>query len=348
MTIALCEGLQDRGLIDLLEAEFADLPQALTDLGPMPVSDLLPGHHYEASLVGPLRDFFARPGKKFRARLVGCGYRLGGGVDEPPLLLPWLVEILHAGSLIVDDIEDGSPQRRGAPSLHVRYGLSLALNAGNWLYFWAVSLVERLGVGPNVELALHRTIARCLAECHRGQALDLSLRMSQLTQNEVPEAVATTTLLKTGRLMELSATVGALVSGATPERVLAIARFGSELGTVLQMLDDVGGLYGTRRGHKGYEDLRLSRPTWPWAWLAESLPHARYESLRRDAAEVEGGDRHPEQLAEDMRTELGHEPKQRAHERSRRAFGRLKAQLGNTAALRDLSAEIARLERSYD
>src|SRR5690606_7336106 len=51
MTIALCEGLQDRGLIDLLEAEFADLPQALTDLGPMPVSDLLPGHHYEASLV---------------------------------------------------------------------------------------------------------------------------------------------------------------------------------------------------------------------------------------------------------------------------------------------------------
>ena len=348
MSMAAHEEPRHRALIDLLEAEFAEQPDPSTEVGQTHAGDRLHAHHYEASLVGPLRDFLARPGKEFRARLVECGYKLGGGSGDPPTLLPWIVEILHAGSLIVDDIEDGSPCRRGAPSLHVRYGLPLALNAGNWLYFWAESLVERLEVGPEIELALHRTITRCLRECHRGQALDLSLRMSQLTRSEVPVAVATTTALKTGRLMELSATVGALVSDAPAERVNAIARFGSELGTVLQMLDDLGGLYGERRIHKGHEDLRLSRPTWPWAWLAESLPHAHFESLRRDAVEVELGDRHPEQLAGRMRTGLGHEPKKRAHERSVRAFGRLKAQLGSPPALRDLSAEVSRLERSYD
>lgn len=348
MSIAARQESPRRALIDLLEAEFAQLPEGAPEFTQTHAGGGVHARHYEACLIGPLRDFFARPGKEFRARLVECGYQLGGGHGEPPLLLPWIVEILHAGSLIVDDIEDGSPARRGGPALHVGYGLPLALNAGNWLYFWAQSLVERLDVGPKIELALHRTITRCLAECHRGQALDLSLRMSQLTRSEVPQAVATTTALKTGRLMELSATVGALVSDAPAERVHAIARFGSELGTVLQMLDDVGGLYGTRRIHKGHEDLRLSRPTWPWAWLAESLPQSHYESLRSDAQEVEAGDRHPEQLAERMRTELGNEPKKRAHDRSLRAFNRLKLELGSPVALRDLSAEISRLERSYD
>jgi len=348
MSMAVREEPRQCGLLDLLEAEFEALPKAWAELGQTHAGAQLPWRHYEASLVGPLRDFFARPGKEFRARLVECGYRLGGGDGDPPALLPWIVEILHAGSLIVDDIEDGSPYRRGQPALHVRYGLPLALNAGNWLYFWAESLVERLAAEPEIELGLHRTIARCLSESHRGQALDLSLRMSQLARSEVPLAVATTTALKTGRLMELSATVGALAAKAPAERVTAIAHFGGELGTVLQMLDDVGGLYAERRVHKGHEDLRLSRPTWPWAWLAESLPHDLYESLRRDAREVELGDRHPEHLAERMRAELGHAPKHRARERSVQAFGRLKAQLGSPAALRDLRAELSRLEQSYD
>jgi geranylgeranyl pyrophosphate synthase len=331
-------------LIELLEAEFAGAGEAL-EHGPFTGLDK---RHLESSLLEPLRDFFARPGKEFRARLVECAYSLAGGKGAPPVLLPWIVEILHAGSLIVDDIEDGSTARRGEPALHVRYGLPLALNAGNWLYFWAESLVERLKVPPSVELSLHRTIQRALLDCHRGQALDLTLRMSQLVQAEVPVAVATTTALKTGRLMELAASLGAITAGAPAERVAAIGHFASDLGTALQMLDDVGGLYSMSRTHKGHEDLRLSRPTWPWAWLAETLPEERYRSLRREALEVEMGDRHPEHLAERLRAELGSEPKARPHERSMRAIARLRSQLGNSAALRALCAEIGRLERSYD
>jgi geranylgeranyl pyrophosphate synthase len=331
-------------LVELLESEFAGARQAL-EHGPFAGLD---ERHLESSLLAPLRDFLARPGKEFRARVVECAYSLAGGKGAPPTLLPWIVELLHAGSLIVDDIEDGSPYRRGQPALHVRYGLPVALNAGNWLYFWAESLVEHLEVPPHVELSLHRTVNRALLDCHRGQALDLTLRMSQLAQAEVPVAVATTTALKTGRLMELAASLGAITAGAPAERVSAIAHFARDLGTSLQMLDDVGGLYSASRTHKGHEDLRLSRPTWPWAWLAETLSPERYHSLRREALEVEMGDRHPEHLAEHLRAELGGEPKSRAHERSMRAIARLKSQLGSSAALRALCAEIGRLERSYD
>ncbi len=336
-------------LLELLEAEFSEPPRGLGELGAVSSSrsDLDP-RHLEQALAGPLRDFFARPGKEFRARLVECGFAIAGGKGEVPALLPWILEILHAGSLIVDDIEDASPYRRGEPALHVRYGLPVALNAGNWLYFWAESLIERLGVTPRIELAMHRAIHRALVDCHRGQALDLTLRMSRLDQVEVHAAVAATTALQTGCLMDLAATLGAIAAEATPERVTAIGRLGAELGAVLQMLDDIGGIYSPSRIHKGHEDLRLSRPTWPWAWLAESLPADRYATLRAEAHEVECGDRHPEHLAERLRDALGSEPKKHAHERSMRAFARLKAQVGNSAALRALSSEIGRLERSYD
>src|SRR6186997_813122 len=101
MNMAVREEPSQRALIELLEAEFAELPGASPELGQTHSSGRLHGRHYEASLVGPLRDFFARPGKEFRARLVECGYKLGGGHGDPPVLLPWIVEILHAGSLIV-------------------------------------------------------------------------------------------------------------------------------------------------------------------------------------------------------------------------------------------------------
>jgi len=89
--------------------------------------------HWDSALVDALRDFLLRPGKEFRAELVRASWVLGGGSGDPPGELPMIVELLHAGSLIVDDIEDGSVARRGQPALHLRHGLPTALNAGNWL-----------------------------------------------------------------------------------------------------------------------------------------------------------------------------------------------------------------------
>jgi geranylgeranyl pyrophosphate synthase len=340
MTTAALEYEQTAPLAELLEWELSRPDSTFQP-------ESLDPRHLEASLAGPLRDFLQRPGKEFRARLVQTSWALAGGRGEPPPLLPWVVELLHSGSLIIDDIEDGSAYRRGAPALHVLHGLPVALNAGNWLYFWAFSLLERMELPAATELQLHRAMSRALLDCHRGQALDLTLRMGDLGQREVARAVEQTTALKTGCLLELAANLGALAANAGQERTLTLARFGRELGIALQMLDDLGGIFSESRAHKGHEDLLLGRPTWPWAWLAASVSETEYAALQRLARQVEQRDRHPEELAEKMREHLGSAPRRRVQQRVRRAFAQLKQNLGPSPALTQLSAEIARLERSY-
>ena len=327
-------------LLELLENELrADELGRYLDEG-------VPRAVWERALYQPLRDFLARPGKQFRARLCTLSYQLAGG-ETAPRELPLLVEILHAGSLIVDDIEDNSSERRGSAALHVRYGLPSALNAGNWLYFWPYLLMRRLDLSPLVELELQRAISRALIDCHRGQALDLAARVANLEQAQVPAVVAATARLKTGSLMGLAAEAGALVAGAPRARREALARFGAELGTALQMLDDLGGIASSRRRHKGYEDLMQSRPTWPWAWLARALEVDEFAALQQLARDVESRRVHPEQLAAALRARLS---PYRAHVEAQleRAVAELRPLFGSSPALARLHDEIQRLVHSYE
>jgi geranylgeranyl pyrophosphate synthase len=330
---------QTTPLLDLLEQELrAD------ELGYL--DNDVPRAVWERALYQPLRDFLARPGKQFRARLCELSFEIAGG-GVPPRELALLVEILHAGSLIVDDIEDNSSERRGAAALHVRYGLPRALNAGNWLYFWPFVLLRRLDLPPLAELELQRAISRALVDCHRGQALDLAARVVDLEQAHVPAVVSATARLKTGSLMALAADAGALVAGAAREKREALARFGGELGTALQMLDDLGGISSARRRHKGYEDLMQSRPTWPWAWLADTLDAGEFSGLQQLARDVESRRVHPEQLAAELRGRL--QP-YRAHVATEleRACSELRPLFGSSPALGRLQGEIQRLVTSYE
>ena len=241
---------------------------------------------WEQALLRPLRDFLRRPGKGFRARLVELGYRLGGGMPgtHPPEL-PLVVESLHAGSLIVDDIEDDSDLRRGAAALHRVYGVPLALNAGNWLYFWPQVLLSRMPLTDEARLRAHERVAECLMRGHQGQALDLTVRVDELPQAEVPAVVDAIARLKTGSLLGLATALGAIAAGAPSERLDAIDRFGRAVGVGLQMLDDLSGVVSPARRHKALEDLQHGRATWVWAWLARDLDASVYQPLR---AELQG------------------------------------------------------------
>jgi geranylgeranyl pyrophosphate synthase len=306
-----------------------------------------PGH-LRAALNDPLRTFLSRPGKEFRARLCELSWGLAGGHGPLPQQLANIVEVLHAGSLIVDDIEDESATRRGLPALHVSHGVAVALNAGNWLYFWAYSLVEALDLGPHVKLNLYRWLSRTMVRCHEGQALDLTVRMGKLAQNEVQGVVETTTRLKTGALMGLAAVIPTLATGASNEVARAFQSFGESLGVGLQMLDDLGGLTSERRCHKGHEDLIHGRPSWPWAWLAGELDEISYLRLQQQAREVEARDLHPEHLAEEMRRRLGPTAKRRVFSHLARTLRLLPANLPGAAGIPELQQELTRLMRSYD
>jgi geranylgeranyl pyrophosphate synthase len=310
------------------------------------LAEAIPQRLWESCLVGPLRDFLAVPGKQFRARLVDYGYRLVDQAQPMPANLPWLVELLHAGSLIVDDIEDGSDSRRGRPTMHRVHGVPIALNAGNWLYFYAFESLQSLGLPAQTELALHRAMSRALTQCHRGQALDLNANLVHLTQDEVVAVVRATTDLKTGALMELAACMGAVAAQASLQTQSAIARFGRELGAALQMLDDLGSVTNDSRRDKGHEDLRGARPTWPWAWAAATQSASAFTALRDQLAHA-----HDEACAEALRKELaqrvGMYGKAQVRTHLKRALRDITNALGRRSVVQEIEREIALLEKSY-
>jgi geranylgeranyl pyrophosphate synthase len=331
-------------LNELLAEEFSDSRLAKV-LGS---EHRVPRQLWDAAIVGPLQDFLSRPGKEFRARLVQMGWQLGGRNTPPPAELPLIIEALHSGSLIVDDIEDESKERRGAPALHRRYGVPCALNAGNFLYFWALELLARLALPPITELGLHRAFSRTLLACHQGQALDLSVRICALEQRDVAATVSAVTRLKTGKLCELAAQMGAAAAGASQAKALAIAQFGHELGVGLQMLDDLGGIISERRAHKGHEDLRHGRPTWPWAWAAENLEPRAYAKIQIQGRSVLSSGEHPEHLAALLAAAVGKHGRAEARARLSGALARLARAVNEPRAIADLEHELIRLEKSYE
>jgi geranylgeranyl diphosphate synthase type I len=190
-------------------------------------------------------------------------------------------------------------------------------------------------------------MTRTLYLGHFGQALDLGAPLSELEREEIPELVGAIAELKTGRLMQLAASIGPAAAGAPEKRIAALERFGLALGVGLQMLDDLGNVHGDRDPTRRHEDLRLGRPTWVWAWLAEKLGPDDFCALQHRAGLVEGGSESPDGLARGLAGLLGSDERQAVHVHLENAFEALRAELGNEAKLTALRDEIARLESSY-
>jgi geranylgeranyl pyrophosphate synthase len=312
-----------------------------------PLLSAVPARLWDEGLLDPLREFLGRPSKRFRARLVELGFRLAtGGEGAPPRELASIIESLHAGSLIVDDIEDESEFRRDAPCLHRNIGLPLALNAGNFLYFWPQVLLGQSGLSAPIRLRAHERLARCLLRCHQGQALDLSVRVNELQQADVPGVVMAIGALKTGGLLGLATGFGALAAGANEQCVEALAAFGCAIGVGLQMLDDMSGIQNPRRRSKALEDLGHARATFVWAWLAEDLDPATYEQLRRELP-ARGEDGVPEALVERLRFRLGAFGTRRVRAHFKSALRDLTAAIGHSPLFAEFAEELVRLERSY-
>jgi hypothetical protein len=128
-----CDGIPGEG----------DLAELLGLDDRSPIEDIL-----RSALLDLIAELASSPGKRIRGQLVSLSYRLLSGTPPSTVAAKqcrWCadaVEMIHAGSLIIDDIEDGSCMRRGRPALHVKVGVPLALNAGNWLYFWGLELLR--------------------------------------------------------------------------------------------------------------------------------------------------------------------------------------------------------------
>lgn len=256
-------------------------------------SDLEP--HLHSALHAPLEKFLSRPHKAFRAGLVNLGFEL----FAPNSVQPWqqalrarlqsAIETLHAGSLIVDDIQDGSRERRGEACLHRQIGMPLALNAGNWLYFSAYQQILESGAPDSVKLACVRDTTDILLRAHQGQALDLAIRAGDMNPADIPKLCRQSLEGKSGALMEFALVLGARAAMASEEQIAAARRLGRELGVNLQMFDDLGNLNLKKSTAKHLEDLSQERPSFVWWVLAERFPHCfdQFKQASRQLPDLE-------------------------------------------------------------
>jgi geranylgeranyl pyrophosphate synthase len=307
----------------------------------------LPLEQWREAMGEALEDFLGRPSKGFRSRMTDFAWRAVRPEEEPPPALGILVEAIHAGSLIVDDIEDEAQMRRGGPSLHQLYGAGCALNAGNWLYFWPAALMDQLPLEGERLLTAQRLMSRTLLHCHFGQALDISTRIYRLPQEQAPRTVAAITRLKTACLMEFCTHLGALAAGGSDDQVNALRAFGCEAGTALQMLDDLGTVQSERRREKAREDLENASPTWVWAWTSEKAAPWQYDELREMARHVAEDAAPFEPLRHSLDQFLGEDMRTPIVDRLNRAVEDASSFVCSNDLLTRVRQELVRLEQSY-
>jgi len=283
-------------------------------------------------------------GKRFRATLLQRAYEFAGGRGRAPASIIDAVEMLHAGSLVLDDFEDGSLTRRNQPALHRVVGPARAVNAGNWMYFRALELAGAASEDPARAAAVLRRFIEVARQCHEGQAIDLATRIDEVTPRQAQAAALAISRWKTGRLVSLAAWCGAHAAAGDRQTLRAAAAFGCRVGICLQMKNDLDELIGFVDGAERCDDLRNRRVTWPWAWAADRLPEAGFADLQR---RLTGPHPHPASLrglAKDL-LEATREPAAVAiHARLRRATDLLAAATGGESRA-GLLAEVTEVFR---
>ncbi|WKZ56883.1 MAG: polyprenyl synthetase family protein [Bdellovibrionota bacterium] len=163
------------------------------------------------------------------------------------------IELIHMATLLHDDIIDKSPTRRHMESPYLRYGTPATLLTGDFLLVRAFSLCARL------DRTIIDETERACVELTEGEILESSLW-------EEHHSVASCLRIakkKTASLFRLAAFCGAYLAGNSPAVVEAAARFGEELGTAFQMLDDILDVTSDEDllGKKTGTDLRERKPS---------------------------------------------------------------------------------------
>ena len=187
-------------------------------------------------------------GKRMRPVVALAAFEAMGGCEDRPwdAVLPaaCAVEMVHTYSLVHDDLPcmDDDDERRGRPTVHVKFGEALALLAGDALLTEAFSLCGNLeayvgAASPTQVLRASKMLADA-AGSHGmvgGQSIDLGFEMP------VDDESSLTFLhrRKTGELFRFSAAVGALLAGASEDDVRRMGEYGEALGLAFQISDDL-------------------------------------------------------------------------------------------------------------
>ncbi len=228
-------------------------------------------------------------GKRIRPHLAFLSCLAAGGEPRVAAPLAAAIELLHNFTLIHDDIQDRSPNRRHRATVWRIWGDAQAINAGDAIFAAAQRTLLRTDlahVAPETLLRLADEFNRMTIEIVRGQVLDLEFESSPTV---TPGDYLTMIGGKTAAIVRYAAWAGAIVGGASEPVAIQLGDFGRALGIGYQLRDDVLGIWGTSEdtGKDQADDVRRRKKSLPILTLFDRVQGKTAESLAQRYREAE-------------------------------------------------------------
>lgn len=234
------------------------------------------------AVFAPVEELIKRGGKSWRGFLFCVLCNLFPHRDFNYANYVEAIELLHVGSLAIDDIEDNSTERRGGPCVHRTYGVPTVINSGCSCFFSALRLIDMESLPTAKSLLIHRTTMEMLRLSHVGQGLDIYGVMEALKHSDSldpVEYVECTHSFKTGEFISYICSLACILTDVSNELHEKMATFGRTIGIAFQINDDLRDiLYPDRISHFA-EDIRAGKVTFPLAYALKELPGSERDSL---------------------------------------------------------------------
>lgn len=204
-------------------------------------------------IAEPIWEILDRGGKRWRPALFLLICEALGKNSEDCFDFAIIPEVVHNGTLIVDDLEDSSELRRGRPCTYKIYGVDIAVNAGNAMYYLPLlPLMEKKATLPAETLRdIYEVYVQEMINLSLGQAMDITWHRGIANADALnEEAYLQMCAYKTGTLARMAAKISAVLAGASKELVEKLGYFAESIGVAFQMQDDVLDLTGKEFAEK--------------------------------------------------------------------------------------------------
>lgn len=202
-------------------------------------------------------------GKRLRPYMVMKSCQILGGKASTALPAASAVEMVHNFTLVHDDIMDNDEVRHGVPTVHKKFGLPVAILAGDVLFSKAYQVIMDSKLPPKATAQLVARLAKGCVDVCEGQLLDI--RMAEGKSMPSQSDYVTMIGKKTAALFDVSCAMGAICATGRERDVTNLSRFGRNLGIAFQITDDLIGVMGDPKVTKKPvgNDLREGKKSLP-------------------------------------------------------------------------------------
>ena len=214
-------------------------------------------------------------GKRLRPYMVMKSCEMLGGKTKNAINAASAIEMVHNFTLVHDDIMDNDEMRHGVTTVHKKFGMPIAILAGDVLFSKAYQVVSSTNLPSNSVIELVSRLAKSCVDVCEGQLLDISMANSE----KIPSQSQYIKMIekKTAALFEVSCAMGAICANAKRKDVSNLSSFGKNLGIAFQITDDLIGVLGDSKVTKKPvgNDLREGKKSLP---ILLAINHANGEN----------------------------------------------------------------------